>query len=387
MKQRILVFNGYYIPSIKYGGPTKSLENIVNNCSEHFDFYIVAANHDFNDTKIFTHIHEGWNEVGKAKVLYVNKDETRYSIVKIRQIIEEVQPALVCLTGILTPSYKIAAIITCNKLHIPTIIAPRGEVCVNTFAMKKMKKSIYAWLITKLGIYNKSFFHATSPEEKEGLIKYFKVKENKITLIPNISEPPSSEYPFKLIKEKNKLRIVFISRIQEKKNLLYAINLVNQLKDTVVFDIYGPIESVNYWSQCQELMQSAPSNIKYNYCGNLRPEEVAGTFQKYDVFLFPTISENYGHVIVEAISNRCPVILSKGTTPWDDLDSRAGYVVSLNEPLEFVERLTKMIKMDSVEYEQLMVSTTQYYASKIIENNAVQGHIDMYSNVIELFHS
>ena len=52
-KRKILVFNGYYLPAKKYGGPTTSLSSIVQHCSDGNQFYIVAANHDLNDDRIF----------------------------------------------------------------------------------------------------------------------------------------------------------------------------------------------------------------------------------------------------------------------------------------------------------------------------------------------
>ena len=33
----------------------------------------------------------------------------------------------------------------------------------------------------------------------------------------------------------------------------------------------------------------------------------------YHFFVFPTLTENYGHVIAESLICNCPVILSKGT--------------------------------------------------------------------------
>ena len=61
--------------------------------------------------------------------------------------------------------------------------------------------------------------------------------------------------------------------------------------------------------------------------------------QEHDCFIFPTINENYGHVIAETLANSRPVILSKGTTPWDDLHEKAGYVIPLENPEEFTEKI------------------------------------------------
>ena len=54
--KRILVFNDYYIPAVKCGGPVTSIRNAVMALSDEFEFYIEAANHDFGDNQPFLNI-------------------------------------------------------------------------------------------------------------------------------------------------------------------------------------------------------------------------------------------------------------------------------------------------------------------------------------------
>lgn len=381
MRKKVLVFNGYYIPAKKYGGPTTSLAAIVENCSEDYEFYIVAANHDLNDNKVFENIHDGWNQVGKAQVLYIDLNEINYKPKKIRELLKEVNPDLVWLVGILVPGDKWFVAPICRKLGIPYLISPRGEVCENTFHLKYRKKKIVADVAKCFGIYKNAWYHATSEEEREGLIKYYGALSDRIFLVPNIAANLHAKKRT-IEKKPGELRIVFISRIQEKKNLLTAIKAVNQLEGEIVFDIYGPMEEQDYWNKCMAEIKKAPQNVRINYCGALSPEEVGPTFAKYHCFLFPTISENYGHVIVEALSNCCPVVLSKGTTPWDDIDGVAGYICGLNNISEFKEALSSFIVMDETQYTKLMNCVKQYFENKIGADNAVEGHLSMLRKVI-----
>ena len=122
--------------------------------------------------------------------------------------------------------------------------------------------------------------------------------------------------------------------------------------------------------------------MKLNYCRVLAPDEVGSTFKKYDCFLFPTINENYGHVIAESLANGCPVILSKGTTPWDDLDNIAGYVCNLGDEEAFVEAIGKIAVLNTQEFNSLSNNTVEYYKKKIAEDDAIKGHIDMFNRII-----
>ncbi len=381
MRKKVLVFNGYYIPAKKYGGPTTSLAAIVENCSEDYEFYIVAANHDLNDDKVFENIHDGWNQVGKAQVLYIDLNEINYKPKKIRDLLKEVKPDLVWLVGILVPADKWYVAPECRKLGIPYLISPRGEVCENTFRLKYRKKKIVADVAKCFGIYKNAWYHATSEEERDGLIKYYGAPSDRIFLVPNIAANLHAKERT-IEKKPGELRIVFISRIQEKKNLLTAIKAVNQLSGDIVFDIYGPMEEPEYWRKCQEEIKKSPENVRINYCGALSPDQVGPTFARYHCFLFPTISENYGHVIVEALSNCCPVILSKGTTPWDDIDEVAGYVADLHNTNDFSDKLSHIASIEYTAYKTLMNSTGDYYERKIISDNAVEGHKKMLKEVI-----
>ena len=51
------------------------------------------------------------------------------------------------------------------------------------------------------------------------------------------------------------------------------------------------------------------------YHGELQPDAVVTTFARYDAFAFPTLGENFGHVIAESLSAGCAVICSD-QTPW-----------------------------------------------------------------------
>ena len=62
--------------------------------------------------------------------------------------------------------------------------------------------------------------------------------------------------------------------------------------------------------------------MTFSYRGELAPEAVRSTFARYDMFVFPTQGENFGHVIAESLSASCPVICSD-ETPWSPV-LRAG---------------------------------------------------------------
>ncbi|EMF0633691.1 glycosyltransferase, partial [Enterococcus faecium] len=148
-------------------------------------------------------------------------------------------------------------------------------------------------------------------------------------------------------KQEESLNLVFLSRIVPKKNLDYAIEILKTLDEEVSLDIFGPIEDKSYWEFCQKKISNLPANVKVSYKGSLNHEDIDTVFRNYDAFLFPTKSENYGHVISESLTNGCPVIISD-RTPWNDIENgKEGYVCSLENIEEFRKAIKLLYKLSS----------------------------------------
>ncbi len=63
------------------------------------------------------------------------------------------------------------------------------------------------------------------------------------------------------------------------------------------------------------------------------------TLAQHDVLFLPTRSENFGHVIHEALSVGVPVLISD-QTPWSDLEANgAGWNIALDASSEFVRAI------------------------------------------------
>ena len=78
----------------------------------------------------------------------------------------------------------------------------------------------------------------------------------------------------------------------------------------VILSIYGPYEDAEYLQHCQVLISRLPANVKVSLYGPLPQEQVRNIFAQNDLFVFPTLGENFGHVIHESLSVGTPVLVS-----------------------------------------------------------------------------
>ena len=69
--------------------------------------------------------------------------------------------------------------------------------------------------------------------------------------------------------------------------------------------------------------------------------------ESYSFFIFPTLNENFVHIIIELISFGIILIISKSTTPFDSLiNEKIGSNFSLNSPIELSDVLNKTNQID-----------------------------------------
>ena len=379
---KILIFNGYYYPSKNCGGPITSIENIVNTCCDEFTFYIICYNHDFNDRTVFNVDLNCWIKVGNANVMYVEHGYLDFSTKRMKQLLLSIKPDLIWFSGILTPNNKLVTARIAKKYGFPVLFSPRGELSADRVKIKGYKKIPYLKIVSFLGLYKKCYFHGTSDDEEAGIIKFFNPDENHYFRAANISIAQQPEL-VDVEKTQGELKVFFFSRIHEVKNLLFGVQCLCKCRNNILLDVYGPIESENYWNNCLEVAKNAPSNIKMNYGGILDYSNKSIVIQQHHCFLFPTLNENYGHVIAESLANSRPVILSKGTTPWDDMDKRAGFVIDLSNAEGFTNALDCIAEMDQDEYSKFVASTKKYFLDKTADDDAVSKHKMMFRSIID----
>ncbi|MNR20481.1 Glycosyl transferases group 1 [compost metagenome] len=91
--------------------------------------------------------------------------------------------------------------------------------------------------------------------------------------------------------------------------------------------------------------------MKFGYKGELVPAMVVQTLARYDLFFLPTLGENFGHVIAEALGCGLPVLISDNT-PWGNLtENQLGWGLPLRNVDDFVEKIEQCGRIAAVDYE------------------------------------
>lgn len=376
-KKRILIVMGGYLPGYRSGGPVKSIKNIVDCYGDRYEFGIITMDRDVGDSQPYSSIiRDKWNRVGKAQVLYISPNG--FSFLLLEKISNSFD--IVYLCGCYTVyTRRVLMLKRFKRIKPQVIIALQGSFEDGAFHIHYLKKRIFVSLYSKLGLFDYVNWHGSTEKEIENLKLKISAKENKYYIAKNLVDKIDMD---ELEKEKKvgSLSIVWIARIVSKKNLKGVIETLYRVKSDITFHIYGTIRDREYFNECIRLAENLPNNIQYEYKGELKSEDVIPTLKTYQVFLFETFSENFGHVIPEALAAGCPCIISD-QTPWLDFEQRnVGYVYPLSEIDKFAKAIEKYAYMNRNEFNEIVRECREYYEE--LANNQIEtsGYMEMFDS-------
>jgi glycosyltransferase involved in cell wall biosynthesis len=380
----VLVLIPTYLPGYKAGGPIRSVANLVVALGEELQFRIVTLDRDLGDKVSYPGIRDNrWVRVGHADVMYLGPDWLGL-FRTFRLLCSVDHETVVYLNSYFSQRFSILVICLCwLRLSRPrqVVLAPRGEFSPAALALKKHKKLLYITLSRWLGLHRRVLWQASSELEAADIGRIYSGRLNieVAPVIPGAADssaceaarPPDGQ---RRRKKAGELRVAFVSRISRMKNLSGALRMLDGVSGNVSFNIYGPAEDASYWSDCQRSISALPANVRVAYMGQIEHERVAQVFAEHDLFLFPTLGENYGHVICESLAAGCPVLISD-QTQWCDLEERgAGWVVPLENTEQFRAILQQCVEADGELYDALSAGARRYAkcvtsASEIVDAN------------------
>lgn len=303
-----------------------------------------------------------WTPIGAAHVLYLSPEA--YTRREISAALAELRPDLVYAQSYFSPLVSILPRILkrTGRLRSPLLVAPRGEFSPGALALKGAKKRAFLQVGRVFRLDQGILWHATAPEEAEEIRRTIGPGA-EILLAPPL--PTADDRPLaSRTKVPGELEAVFVSRITPKKNLLGAIEILAGVSG-VRLTAYGPKEDAAYWALCEA--RARETGVALVDGGTLAPEEVRGAFERAHLFLFPTLGENYGHVVMEALTAGTPVLLSD-RTPWRNLrEEGIGWDIPLGETASFQSALQEMLAMDAEAFS--IISRRAFEAAKARRHN------------------
>lgn len=294
------------------GGPFVSVRRLVQCLAEHgcsMEIIGLADEHFKDDLQL-------WQPL-VPKAFTARLPKSFGYVPAMRKELDSMNPNLIHLNGIWTyPS--LLAFIWSQKHQIPHIISPRGML--EPWAMKHhaWKKRPLWWAWEKRNLECASVLHATAPSEAESLRELG--LKNPIAIIPNGVDLPSLRE--RMPRTDGFRTVLFLSRIHSKKGLLNLVEAWRQLRPKGWRAIIAGPDEAGHLAQVKSAVSGAKLEEEFEFPGPVHGDQKWELYQRADIFVLPTFSENFGIVIAEALASGIPVVTTKAA-PWEELVSQA----------------------------------------------------------------
>lgn len=133
------------------------------------------------------------------------------------------------------------------------------------------------------------------------------ISESKIRIFPVLQQSKGNVMESKFYPEKftmnRPMKVLFVGRISLQKGCLEIIRAAREfLKTPVQFTLVGE------WAFPENFSVDIPENVSLT--GRKTKTELDELYQSHDVFLFPTYTDGFGKVLLEAQQFRMPIICS-----------------------------------------------------------------------------
>lgn len=238
---------------------------------------------------------------------------------------------------------------TCRAAGKPYVVSPNGMLDAWSLSQKAWKKKPYLALVERNTLLGAAAIHLTSESEltESGLGRW---------PVPKLVVPlglPKTKYAdltdgsrfFRRYPElQNRQIVLFLGRLHYKKQPDLLIRAFHQAcvgGNDAHLVLAGPGDE-SYLKSLRALSNDLGLQDRVLFTGMLRSEDVQEAYRAASVFVLPSLQENFGLSVVEAMSAECPIIVSRQVgLARDVLRARAGLVVGagVEEIAEAIARL------------------------------------------------
>lgn len=207
-----------------------------------------------------------------------------------------------------------------QRHRVPLIISPRGMLGAAALEFSRNLKRVVLALGQRRAFETAACFHATAASEVED-IRRAGIKA-PIAVIPNGIDIPECD------EVSGARTVLYLGRLHPKKGIDQLITAWARIADRNPawrLRIVGPSEV-----GCRAALERHVKNLgapRVAFDGPLFGNDRLAAYQQSGLFVLPTLNENFGMVVAEALAAGIPVISTKGA-PWQGLEiERCGWWV------------------------------------------------------------
>jgi len=218
--------------------------------------------------------------------------------------------------------------------------------------------------------------HLTSQDEAAETRARF--PRANIELIPNGVEIPDTLHR---APRGAQLRLGFVGRLDPKKgieNLLAACRILKERNAPDFSLAIAGSGSTDYEAKLRREIDRLELGNEVTMLGDIRGEEKQRMFERTDVVVAPSFTENFAIVVAEALAHGAAVIASTGT-PWKDVERVGCGLWVANDPASLADAI---IKINSMPIAEMGDRGCRWMASDFSWEKCATEMIALYKNLL-----
>jgi glycosyltransferase involved in cell wall biosynthesis len=221
----------------------------------------------------------------------------------------------------------------------------------------------------KLACRNADRIIAVSECTKRDIISFFRIPEEKITVIyqgchPDFRKKVTGEKKSE-ITDKYCLPsrfILSVGSIEARKNLLLAVKALKNIPENIHLVAAG--KSTPYQSEVEQYAEKSGLKSRLHILNNVSFDDLPALYQSAALFVYPSFFEGFGIPIVEALSSEIPVIAATGSC-LEEAGGPGSIYVNPNNDTELSERIMEILT--NRKQANKMIETGKEYVKRFSE--------------------
>lgn len=320
---RLLIIAAGYKPSWVYGGPTISISSLAEALStEGVDVTVMTTN--ANGKNDFSYPNGHQVVIDGVQVQYYRRwigDPVSVSPLHTWALIKSIRQYDVVHINGWWNWVAMMALIICKITGTPHVLTTRGALSEYTFQTRRtslVKKVMHQLFFKRMLCH--TLLHVTTDEEAQRFRRA--LPGAKVVVLPNIIHLYSPAQRNTV--NNDWLRLVFLGRIDPVKHLELMIQALNGVKFPYQFTLIGDGKP----EYVKSVLEMSVSPEKIQWVGAVYDERKYKLLCDADVLVLVSHSENFGNVVIEAMSQGTPVLLTRqvGLSSWVE-ENQMGWVI------------------------------------------------------------
>jgi glycosyltransferase involved in cell wall biosynthesis len=225
---------------------------------------------------------------------------------------------LIHVTGVFS-WVGLAAAAASRRRGVPVVISPRGSLDPEALSFSPWKKGLYLRLGGSRALEHAAAFHVTSEMERAHVAN--RLPGARTEIVPNgVIVPTQDELAGWARGPAAAPTLLFLGRIHPKKNVIPLVRAwaaVAPRHPEAQLVLAGP-DDRGHQAEVERTIASLGVGASVRLAGLLGGEPLSRLLATSTCLVLPSLTENFGNVVAEALAFRVPVIASKGT-PWSGL--------------------------------------------------------------------